>query len=335
MLADTVTLDRRCAPKLTDSLSQSGELTILNLLPDPIFAAGLGNDGEASILFCNDAFAKLAGHDARDLIQAPIQRVFDHTMADMLRETMERTVHDKRRFKLDLMLGLVPNVHHLRLTLVSHLDGLIIAGQDRSHTLAREAHHQDRTADLIHQNRILDDARRSLESESDELRDRLRQMERAARYDVESGLPNRSHFLERAGAEFQRCWRYDHILALIVVEVEGLQEFLENENPDTIRQIMTCLGQISEAACRAGIDCAGRISEKRIAILLPETTLAGGLMFGERLRNLVAQTPVDLGDRHIRFGVTVAVEAVQHLDVSFSTVLARAIQTLEGNSQNG
>jgi len=156
------------------------------------------------------------------------------------------------------------------------------------------------------------------------LRHRVKKLERTANFDADTGLPNRAYLLERGAAEFQRSRRYGHALSIAVAEVHGFYKIVQSHGASSGDKAMAGLAQVCESACRAGTDIAGRISQTEIAILLPETTLSGALQFVDRLRSLIADTPIQLENGFIRLGIRSNTDTIQEDDHSFMQCLLRA-----------
>ena len=119
-------------------------------------------------------------------------------------------------------------------------------------------------------------------------------MKRGQTTDEASGLNNRATFLDIANAEFSRSRRYDHDLTLVVTDVIGLEKITEQHGYEALDQTMMAVGQMCLSSRRFGVDVLGRITENQIAIMLPETALAGGLKFMARMRDMSGAKPIPL-----------------------------------------
>ena len=75
---------------------------------------------------------------------------------------------------------------------------------------------------------------------------------------------------------------------------------------------------------RLGVDVLGRISENQIAIILPETPLAGGLKFMQRMRKIVADSPIMLeSGEQVKPGLKVSTDMLREEDASFMQLFDR------------
>ena len=302
---------------------------VLRILPEGIFLA-VREQNSSSVAplyvfgFCNPAFARMTELEADTLLGQSLDTVFSVTNSTAIGNGLKHVEDTGIRTSVDIVLGKTPRQRFWRLTLVPHDDGVIALVNDRTAHISRENYLEDRAIKLIDQSNILESSRRDLEDEVLRLRSKLKDMERAAKFDSVSGLPNRAYFLERAGAEFQRSQRYAHDMALVVMRIQGLSDIAKKQGVDVSSRVLTSFGQICETVCRGGMDIAGRIKDDEVAVLLPETNLTGGLMFIDRLRSIVANTPVNTGDGYIRLGIRAGVDAMQNDDTTFSACMKRA-----------
>ena len=167
-------------------------------------------------------------------------------------------------------------------------------------------------------------SREELEREVLKLREAVKAMKRGQTTDEASGLNNRATFLDIANAEFSRSRRYDHDLTLVVTDVIGLEKITEQHGYEALDQTMMAVGQMCLSSSRFGVEVLGRITENQIAIMLPETALAGGLKFMARMRKIITSTPIILqnGER-VRPGMKVSADTLQSEDVSFMELFER------------
>ena len=302
---------------------------VLRILPEGIFLAirdKNSSDKTPSYVFgfCNPAFAEMTEMKDDVLIGRSLDSVFSTADNKAVENGLKHVEDTGVRTSIDIVLGKTPRQRFWRLTLVPHDDGVIALIDDRTAHISRENYLEDRAVKLIDQSNALESSRKDLETEVLRLRSKLNDLERAAKFDAVSGLPNRTYFLERSGAEFQRSQRYAHDMALVVMRIQGLSDIAKKQGVDASNRVLSSFGQICETVCRGGMDIAGRIKDDEVAVLLPETNLSGALMFIDRLRSIVANTPVNTGEGYIRLGMSAGVDAMQSDDTSFSTCMNRA-----------
>ena len=166
--------------------------------------------------------------------------------------------------------------------------------------------------------------RDELETEVMNLRGMVASMKRAETIDPVSGLVNRSVFLDLANAEFARSRRYEHELTLVVTDIVGLSRVVAEHGENAADTVITSVSQMCVSSSRLGVDILGRISDNQLAIMLPETPLAGGLKCIERLRKIITSTPIRLEDgTEVKPGMKVAVDTLVEDDRNFSDLFDR------------
>jgi len=239
------------------------DFDVLRILPEGIFLAIRDkNSPDVAPLymfgFCNPAFARMVDGEAEELLGKSLDSIFSVTNRTAVNNAMKSVEDTDVRTSVDIVLGETPRQRFWRLTLVPHKEGVIALVNDRTAHISRESYLEDRAVKLIDQSNVLESSRDDLENEVLRLRTKLKDMERAAKFDSVSGLPNRAYFLERAGAEFQRSQRYDHDMSLVILRIQGLSDITKNQGQDARARVLTSFGQVCETVCRGGMDIAGR-----------------------------------------------------------------------------
>jgi len=159
-------------------------------------------------------------------------------------------------------------------------------------------------------------------------------MKRAGTVDKVSGLSNRSTFLEQAQAEFNRSRRYDHHLTLVVTDIIGLERIARDAGETAPDQVITAIAQMCLSSSRFGVDVLGRITDNQIAVMLPETPIAGGLSFMSRMRKLVTQTPITLENGVVvKPGLKVSADRLREDDDSFLELFERTWKRTNKNAK--
>jgi len=128
-------------------------------------------------------------------------------------------------------------------------------------------------------------------TEQKRVEDSLRQSEERYRQlsitDGMTGLYNARHFAQRLATEMERCSRYRHPLALLVLDVDNFKAFNDtwgHVQGDAVLQ--TLAGCIT--ACLRRTDQAFRYGGEEFVVLLPETDLDDAEAAAERVRAMFA-----------------------------------------------
>jgi diguanylate cyclase (GGDEF)-like protein len=112
-----------------------------------------------------------------------------------------------------------------------------------------------------------------------------------ARRDSLTGILSRTAWEEAAGAEIDRAMRFGHPIALCLVDIDGFKAV--NDIAGHLAGD-ACLQEVARAivgSCRT-VDSVGRFGGDEFVMLLPETTLEGGLALAERARVSVLERDI-------------------------------------------
>ena len=172
---------------------------------------------------------------------------------------------------------------------------------------------------------VLDASREELQREVLRLRRELDAARRLTAFDTKTGLPNRTGFLERATAEFQRSIRYDHALAVIIVRLQGVDTEIDQVDEHTVN----ALAQVCESVSRHGIDITGRVDNRELALLMPETNVPGALRLANRLQVAIEKASLARGSDSRETHIAIAVDALQNDDFTFAQMFERARLSLQ------
>jgi diguanylate cyclase (GGDEF)-like protein len=128
-----------------------------------------------------------------------------------------------------------------------------------------------------------------------------------SRHDALTGLPNRRAYEERLRHEVARARRYDHPLALCVLDLDGFKGVNDRLGHPAGDQVLRAVADAIRAT-RAG-DEGFRIGGDEFAILLPETTARGAVAAVQRMIDELARTSVEGLER---IGVSYGIASGEH-----------------------
>ncbi|MDO8302870.1 MAG: sensor domain-containing diguanylate cyclase, partial [Sedimentisphaerales bacterium] len=131
-------------------------------------------------------------------------------------------------------------------------------------------------------------------------------MQRQAQTDGLTGLMNHRMFYETLEKELRRLQRYDGLISLIMLDVDGLKKIndtLGHRAGDLA--IRTISRKISE--CTRNVDTAARYGGDEFAVILPNTALADAVVAAERMVQSIADTHIRWENEEIKLSISAGV----------------------------
>ena len=132
------------------------------------------------------------------------------------------------------------------------------------------------------------------------------QLERLATTDELTGLSNRRHFLALAEAEWSRFQRYHRPLSLMVFDIDHLKSINDQFGHDVGDRAMAHVAKQCMESKRS-LDIAARTGGDEFVVLLPETELDQAEIVADRLRQEVAEHPLQADGARIPMTVSIGV----------------------------
>lgn len=133
------------------------------------------------------------------------------------------------------------------------------------------------------------------------------QLEEISRRDALTGLSNRRHFDENLKLEWLRGAREKASLCLLVVDVDHFKKYNDALGHPQGDQCLRAIAKgLASAVTRAG-DVVARLGGEEFAILLPNTSGAGGKTVAERLRERIEALAIPHPGSPVASNVTVSV----------------------------
>jgi len=212
--------------------------------------------------------------------------------------------------------------------------GLVLLGEpspDETSRLGRETARL--RAEAAVNTRLLSE--RTLEARrfSAELEEMTRQLERNARMDPLTALPNRREFLLRLRHEWERYKRYKRPYSLLLVGVDRLDELSEKHGLSAVEAALVMVSELLKGRLRSA-DHMARFGDDAFAVLLYETDGEKAASTAEMLRDRVAHRKIVLPSE-AELAVTIGASAVVLADKHPEEVLRRATAALQQGRNEG
>jgi len=268
-------------------------------------AAPLGPPGPI-ILYVNPAFTALTGHDADEVIGRSTRLLHGPNTDPQTVATVRAAMEAQRPIRVELL-------HYSRDGEEFWIDTHIVPLRDAH---GRVTHFATIGRDL---------------SATKRLQQELQSM---ASTDPLTGLLNRRRFLEQAASEFLRSQRYQHELAMLMLDIDHFKAINDTRGHFIGDQVLIAMSRTAENLLR-DIDIMGRWGGEEFVFLMPETPLAGAAILAERLREELARLAVDTTAGTVRFTVSAGVAARGESDTGITDILQRADTALYAAKQNG
>ncbi len=151
-----------------------------------------------------------------------------------------------------------------------------------------------------------------------------------------TGLYNHRYFQDTMDRELGRVMRYKNPLSLIMIDIDHFK-MINDEYGHPVGDIVLKAVSRSIQSTLRDCDIAVRYGGEEFAVILPETELQGALIVAERLRKVVAETPIETNAHSIQvtisLGVTCCMAATEKK--AKADMIAQADHALYNSKRNG
>lgn len=145
---------------------------------------------------------------------------------------------------------------------------------------------------------------------------------------------NRRRFFELADAEFERSHRYHHPLSIIMMDIDHFKRVNDSHGHAAGDIVLRQVAAICKSSLRT-VDIFARYGGEEFVVMLPETNAEEASYTAERMRSLVARTPISLGDKSIQVTLSFGVVELDESCKNIEELLDRSDQALYASKHNG
>ena len=158
--------------------------------------------------------------------------------------------------------------------------------------------------------------------------ERLRvELERMATLDSLTGIYNRRTFTGLVERELARAARTEAPVGLIVIDLDHFKTVNDRYGHVAGDTVLKSFVATAHAALRKQ-DLLGRYGGEEFCVVLPGASPAEAVMIAQRLRESVETTPVPMGDRSIRYTISVGVAHSNRAGLDLDSLVRDADEAL-------
>jgi diguanylate cyclase (GGDEF)-like protein len=160
-------------------------------------------------------------------------------------------------------------------------------------------------------------------------------LRRLASVDELTGVANRRWFTAMAGRELERCRRFEHQLALLMIDIDHFKSVNDTHGHAVGDEVLKAFTRELESNLRS-VDLLGRLGGEEFAVMLPETEQSAAALTAERLRAAVETLKFPFEDGTVlRITTSVGIAIFSPTGDSLDSLLARADSALYTAKREG
>jgi diguanylate cyclase (GGDEF)-like protein len=140
-----------------------------------------------------------------------------------------------------------------------------------------------------------------------DLREQVMELSQQVFSDALTGLYNYRYFNQTLPLEIERTYRSGQPMALILLDIDHFKQFNDQWGHELGNQALTHVAQLINITVRK-LDMACRFGGEEFVVILPNTDLAQAVSVAERLRTMIATTPLEAMAQSIPLTVSLGVD---------------------------
>lgn len=164
----------------------------------------------------------------------------------------------------------------------------------------------------------------------------LSDLERLATTDGLTGLYNYRHFQERYREEVNRCRRYQHPMAIMLIDLDGFKQVNDQYGHLEGDYLLVQLAEVLQHTLR-NTELVARYGGDEFVVMMPFTNLQGAVAAAERVAHAVRNTTFlnTLGQPCLKISVSIGVAAYPNTTENPAELLEKADEALEIAKRGG
>lgn len=166
------------------------------------------------------------------------------------------------------------------------------------------------------------------------LKEALETLGESSNRDGLTGIYNRRYLDKHIAIEFDRARRYGEPFSFILFDLDHFKQVNDNYGHLGGDEVLRDIAQRVSRMLRT-TDIIGRYGGEEFGIILPSTSLEDSCFLAERVREIIAQTPVPFQDKQIRVSISMGVSEFKPGLPNFEQLIHEADQALYASKEAG
>lgn len=166
------------------------------------------------------------------------------------------------------------------------------------------------------------------------VKERTYEIELLSKTDVLTGLWNRRYLEEMLELEFKRSRRYNHALAIVVIDLDHFKQVNDTYGHLGGDEVLREVSQRLRKGLRE-TDFVGRYGGEEIVVILSEASVETALETGEKIRLTIEEEPVKFGDISIPVTASIGISLLRHEHDNYEQIFSEADDALYLSKKNG
>jgi len=159
-------------------------------------------------------------------------------------------------------------------------------------------------------------------------------LETLALTDPLTGLYNRRYFFERGWNEYVRARRYQHHLAVIMLDLDFFKQINDKYGHACGDMVLMRVAKLFSQTLR-DVDLVARFGGEEFIILIPETDKVGVDFVAQRIRQEIYDTPMEHNGKNFNITASLGIALIEDVVGDFETMINQADIALYYAKENG
>lgn len=293
----------------------------------------LSNDGMALInedglvIEWNESMTKITG--------VKMEEVYGEKFWDILQwvkiefDDNEMNHNLEKNIKYILKKGMPSHNRFNNVCRINHKDGHIVFIQFSSFTIKMDSGY--RLGIVVRDNTNTVMSQRKIAAQNEELSQAYLKMEKLARIDPLTQLPNRRDIEVKLDYEKSRVARQKHALSIAIADIDDFKKLNDHYGHDMGDFVLKEIAALMKKTIREQ-DIIGRWGGEEFILIFPETPLPGGKIICERLRQRIEKFTFKSKKHNLKISITIGLSQFIRGEDVYETIKRADIALYKGKN---